>query len=40
MLNTLLLVNVKGVVTRSWVGQLSPEKETEVIEAVQRDRDN
>lgn len=33
---TLLLVNDKGVVTRSWVGQLSLEQETEVIEAVQR----
>ena len=32
---TLLLVNDKGVVTRSWGGQLSPDKETEVIEAVQ-----
>jgi hypothetical protein len=31
---TLLLVNNKGVVTRSWLGQLSPEKEVEVIEAV------
>ncbi len=31
---TLLLVNDKGVVTKSWIGQLSPDKETEVIEAV------
>jgi hypothetical protein len=36
---TLLLVNDRGVVTRSWVGQLSREKETEVIEAVQRHPD-
>jgi hypothetical protein len=33
---TLLLVNDKGVVTHSWVGQLSAEKETEVIEAMRR----
>ena len=31
---TLLLVNDKGVVTKSWVGQLPPDKETEVIDAV------
>jgi len=33
---TLLLVNNQGVVTRTWLGQLSPEKEIEVIQAVQR----
>jgi hypothetical protein len=36
---TLLLVNDKGVVTKSWIGQLPTEKEEEVIAAVQgRDR--
>lgn len=33
---TLVLVNDKGVVTKSWVGQLSAEKEAEVIDALQR----
>lgn len=31
---TLLLVNDKGVVTKSWVGQLPAEKEAEVIEVL------
>jgi hypothetical protein len=34
---TLLLVNDKGVVTKSWLGQLSPDQETEVIEHVRAD---
>jgi hypothetical protein len=36
---TLLLVNRKGVVTKSWVGQLPPHKEKEVMSAVS-DADN
>jgi hypothetical protein len=31
---TLLLVNEKGMVTKSWVGQLSPDRETEVLDAI------
>jgi hypothetical protein len=31
---TLLMVNEKGVVTKSWIGRLSASKEIEVIEAV------
>lgn len=31
---TLILVNKGGVVLRTWVGQLAPEKETEVLAAV------
>lgn len=34
---TLILVNDKGVITKSWVGQLPPETETEVIRAVRND---
>jgi len=31
---TLILVNRAGVVLRTWIGQLAPEKETEVLTAV------
>jgi len=31
---TLLLVDRKGVITKSWVGQLSPDGETEVLDAL------
>jgi hypothetical protein len=34
---TLLLINSRGVVTKSWVGRLPADKETEVIEAVRRE---
>lgn len=34
---TLFLVNDKGVVTRSWAGQLPTERETEVIRAIWRE---
>jgi len=37
---TLLLVNDKGVVTKSWVGQLLPDKETEVIDTLRGDLKN
>ncbi|HMG73756.1 MAG TPA: hypothetical protein VK582_09660 [Pyrinomonadaceae bacterium] len=33
---TLLLVNNKGVITQTWVGKLSPERESEVISALRR----
>ncbi len=32
---TLLLVNNKGEVTEAWLGKLSPEKESEVLEKLQ-----
>ena len=31
---TLLLVNGEGLVTRAWIGVLSPEREAEVIDAL------
>jgi len=33
---TLLLVNNEGVITQTWVGKLSPERESEVISALRR----
>ena len=33
---TLLLVNNEGVITQSWVGKLSPERERDVISALRR----
>jgi Redoxin len=35
---TLLLVNKEGVVTESWIGKLSPPKETEVLSRLQTSR--
>jgi hypothetical protein len=31
---TIILLNDEGIVTRSWVGRLSPERETEVLDSL------